>query len=255
MSKKALFFDLDDTLLWDEKSIQTALELTCQSVDNVDAKVLEDEVRKAARSHYSGYDVYSFTQMIGINPFEGLWGSFNDEGEKFQELHSIIEDYQFKTWQTALERVGITDDQLALELKDQFIQQRINSPFLFDDALPILKELSQSYTLLMLTNGAPSLQNLKLKLTPELVPYFDHIIISGDFGKGKPDVSIFVHALEVANVKKEDVLMIGDNPQTDILGANRAGIDSVWLNRFDKPTPPVQATHEIKELNDLHKLL
>lgn len=44
---------------------------------------------------------------------------------------------------------------------------------------------------------------------------------------GKPDPKIFDRALRgFENVPKEQILMVGDTLQTDILGANRAGIKS-----------------------------
>lgn len=44
---------------------------------------------------------------------------------------------------------------------------------------------------------------------------------------GKPDPKIFDRALRgFENVSKEQILMVGDTLQTDILGANRAGIKS-----------------------------
>ena len=52
--------------------------------------------------------------------------------------------------------------------------------------------------------------------------------------EGKPDPSIFEHALSLLNIEKEQALMVGDNLMTDILGAKRAGIKSVWINRHDK---------------------
>ena len=107
----------------------------------------------------------------------------------------------------------------------------------------------------MLTNGSPDLQNTKLSITPELVPYFDQIVISGDFGKGKPDPTIFEHALARMSLNKDEVLMVGDNLMTDILGANRVGIKSVWINRHDKERNEVVPTFEIKHLEELFAII
>lgn len=86
----------------------------------------------------------------------------------------------------------------------------------------------------MLTNGDPSLQKEKLAGVPELAPYFNEIVISGEFGKGKPDPSIFEHCLSLLGMTKDDAVMVGDNLNTDILGASRAGIQTVWVNRKGK---------------------
>ena len=119
----------------------------------------------------------------------------------------------------------------------------------------MLDELKGKYKLLLLTNGSPDLQNTKLTITPELVPYFDEIVISGDFGRGKPDPTIFEHALERMGLKKDEAIMVGDNLMTDILGASRAGIKSVWINRHDKERNEVVPTYEITHLEQLFPIL
>ena len=108
----------------------------------------------------------------------------------------------------------------------------------------------------MLTNGSPSLQQTKLEITSEIVPYFDHIIISGAFGKGKPDVSIFQHVLGNCGVTADEAMMVGDNLMTDILGASRVGMRSVWINRENKlPSEEVVPTYEIDHLEKLFPIL
>ncbi|MCR6111814.1 HAD family hydrolase [Bacillus sp. A301a_S52] len=255
---KAIFFDLDDTLLWDEKSVKKAFELTCQyaaSKYDLDVDALEQAVRNSAQELYSRYDTFNFTKMIGINPFEGLWGKFNDPGPQFNKMKEIVPTYRREAWTQGLKKLGIDDPLLGKELGERFPEERKKVPFLFDDALTVLGELHGKYKLLMLTNGSPELQNTKLTITPELTPYFDKIIISGEFGKGKPDRAIFDYALKVMNVSASDTLMVGDNLNTDILGANETGITSVWLNRFNKETSQIQPNYEIKELSELFPLL
>ena len=217
---------------------------------------LEAAVRAEATALYSAYATYPFTQMIGINPFEGLWGTFDDEGADFQEMKKIVPDYRREAWTKGLKKIGIDDQKLGQELADYFPEARRQSPILYEETLDVLEELKGKYELLLLTNGSPALQNIKLEITPEIAPYFDHIVISGAFGRGKPDASIFEHALSKFGYAPEDVLMVGDNPLTDILGAERVGIPSVWLNREQKaPHETVAATHEINSLTELLPLL
>jgi NagD protein len=47
---------------------------------------------------------------------------------------------------------------------------------------------------------------------------------------GKPEVYLFRKALERLGVPAHRAVMVGDNPRTDVAGARRAGICSVWLN-------------------------
>ncbi len=256
---KTIIFDLDDTLLWDKKSVKDAFEQTCQIAReryDVDPVKLEKSVRENAARIYATYPTYAFTKKIGINPFEGLWGEFSDEGGEFPALKNIVADYRKDTWTAGLKDMGIRDEALGYELGEAFPKERRKTAALFADTIQLLDTLKGDYELLLLTNGSPSLQNTKLELSPELKNYFKQIIISGDFGKGKPEPAIFEYALQLTETKnKEEVLMVGDNLNTDILGAYLTGIPSVWINRKNRKQGKVKPTYEIKSLMELIPLL
>ncbi|BAU28557.1 putative hydrolase of the HAD superfamily [Aneurinibacillus soli] len=255
---KAIIFDLDDTLLWDQKSVKEAFVATCNAAKkkyDIDPEILEEAVRKEARELYSSYETYSFTQMIGINPFEGLWGNFLDDDDNFKKLKAVVPAYRKEAWTRGLKAAGIDDPEFGYELAERFPVERRKNPFVYEETFNVLNELKGKYQLLLLTNGSPDLQNTKLEITPELVPYFDHIVISGAFGRGKPDPSIFEHALTLMSLQKDEVIMVGDNLMTDILGASRAGINSVWINRHDKERNEVIPDYEIKHLEELYSIL
>lgn len=255
---KAIFFDLDDTLLWDQKSVQAAFDATCKVAQrkyDIDPEALEEAVRKEARELYSSYETYPFTQMIGINPFEGLWGNFLDDDDNFRKMKEIVPAYRKEAWTRGLKALGIDDPDFGYELAERFPIERRNNPFVYDESFQVLDELKENYQLLLLTNGSPDLQQTKLEITPELVPYFNHIVISGGFGKGKPDPAIFEHALSRIGVKKEEAVMVGDNLMTDILGASRIGMKSIWINRHNKERNEVVPDFEITHLEELYPIL
>ncbi|HSP22531.1 MAG TPA: HAD family hydrolase [Planococcus sp. (in: firmicutes)] len=256
---KAIFFDLDDTLLWDKKSVELAFQKTCrmaESLSGTDCAGLEGAVRAEASELYASYPTYEFTKMIGINPFEGLWGTFDDEGSDFQEMKKIVPQYRRAAWIGGLKRIGIDNPALGQRLADHFPEARKQHPVLYDETMRVLEGLKGRYDLLLLTNGSPGLQNIKLEITPEISPYFAHIVISGAFGKGKPDPGIFEYALAKFGYAREDVLMVGDNLMTDIIGAEQAGIRSVWVNREGKAAhDSIKPTYEITHLEELLQLL
>ncbi|KAA0964920.1 HAD family hydrolase [Sporosarcina sp. ANT_H38] len=256
---KAIIFDLDDTLLWDKKSVEMAFRKTCEyaaQVHELDVAELEEKVRVEARKLYESYDTYEYTQMIGINPFEGLWGTFEDEGASFIKMKEIVPSYRKEAWTKGLQRIGINDEELASMLAELFPQERKKHPYLYEETFKVLDHLKDTYKLVLLTNGSPSLQHTKLEITSELVPYFDQIIISGAFGIGKPDASIFQHVLAESGVTADEAIMVGDNLMTDILGASRVGMRSVWINREDKlPSEEVVPTYEIDHLEKLYPVL
>ncbi|WP_019414729.1 HAD family hydrolase [Paenisporosarcina sp. TG20] len=256
---KAIIFDLDDTLLWDKKSVETAFQMTCQLAAKkvpIDAIQLEKAVRKEASELYASYETYAFTKMIGINPFEGLWGTFDDEGEHFQKMKEVVPTYRIEAWTRGLHRIGINDPVLGEQLAEYFPKARKDHPFIYKETFQVLERLKSLYKLVLLTNGSPTLQKTKLEITPEIAPYFTDIVISGAFGKGKPDPSIFSFALSQNNIQADEAIMVGDNLMTDILGATRAGIRSVWINREQKLLDQdVTPTYEINDLEELFPIL
>ncbi|WP_342574285.1 HAD family hydrolase [Paenibacillus sp. FSL M8-0142] len=256
----AVLFDLDDTLLWDERSVEEAFEVTAEAgaaAAGVDAKELLNAVREEARSLYASYDTFAFTQMIGINPFEGLWANFTAGSQpEFRKLQELAPMYRKESWRRGLARVGVENESLAETLAERFASERRSRPYVYEETFDVLKELQGKVQLLLLTNGSPDLQQEKLDGVPELIPYFDHIVISGDFGKGKPDVSIFQHALELLGAKPGEAVMVGDKLTTDIKGGNAAGLHTVWINRVDRPKDPaIVPEFEIKHLSELHAIL
>lgn len=254
-----IIFDLDDTLLWDKKSIQTAFDKTCEYAATkyeLDPKQLEEAVRKNARALYESYETYDYTVLIGINPFEGLWGTFDDPTDSFQKMKEIVPTYRKDAWTKGLLELGIDDAEFGYELGERFVEERKKSPFLYEDTLAVLDELKGKYQLVLLTNGSPSLQILKLTISPEIPPYFDHIIISGDFGRGKPDPSLFEYMMEKAGITAEQGIMVGDNLNTDILGSSRIGMRNVWINREGKTNETnVTPTYEVSSLTEFLELV
>lgn len=258
---KTVIFDLDDTLLWDKKSVKEAFVATCnyavEKYPELNSLELENAVRDAARELYSTYETYAFTQMIGINPFEGLWGDFTDKiNYNFRNMKEIVPGYRSAAWTNGLKALGIDDIDFGAELGELFPANRRKLPFLYDDTFTLLDELKKDYQLVLLTNGSPTLQNEKLDMTPELVAYFDYIVVSGAYGVGKPNPAIFEHCLFLTGVTKDEAIMVGDNFNTDILGSNRIGMRNVWINRENmEPNPEIPATYEIKTLTELPALI
>lgn len=94
----------------------------------------------------------------------------------------------------------------------------------------------------ILTNNLVSEQIPKLKQL-RLEQTFDVVTISEEVGAAKPDPKIFEVTLGRLELLADQVVMVGDSLETDIAGAQRVGIRSVWLNRFgDSRVAPGAAT-------------
>jgi len=261
MTIKAVLFDLDDTLLWDERSIAQAFEATCRvgaEAAGVDGRALEEAVRREARKLYESYETYAFTKMIGINPFEALWGNFTQgEHPMFRELQRLAPAYRRDAWTAGLAALGVNDPALGERLGELFPAKRRSLPLVYDETFEVLDELRGSYRLLLLTNGSPDLQQEKLDGVPELKPYFEHIVISGHFGEGKPSPRLFQFAMDKLGIAADEGVMVGDKLTTDIQGANGVGMQSVWINRHaaKRPEDAAVPSFEIASLRELPPLL
>lgn len=260
MAIKTIFFDLDNTLLSDEQAVQLAIDRTTaflvSKYPRVQAQEFEVALKNRAVMLFDTYAIYDFTVQIGISPFEALWGEFTDETLWFPELSEVVRAYRQQVWTMALADVGISDNRLAKLISLMFIVIRTENSVPYEDTYTALDALYERYQLVLLTNGAPSLQKLKLEKAPKLGKYFKKVIISGDFGQGKPAPELFNFALSRAQADRATSLMVGDQLFTDILGANTVGMKSVWINRKnDAKSEVAQPDYTVKSLTEVVGLL
>ena len=86
-----------------------------------------------------------------------------------------------------------------------------------------------------------------------LLPYFDVVVSSAAVGHRKPDPVVFDLACEEAGVAPSDAVHVGDRPDADGEGAQRAGLRPVIVDRRDAEDGcPYE---RILTLTDLPKLL
>ena len=86
-----------------------------------------------------------------------------------------------------------------------------------------------------------------------LSKYFQNIITSEVSNSVKPKKEIFDYALKKVSGKLEESIMIGDNPDADILGAINAGMDSIFVNYINAncKQKPTYIIHHLKELRSI----
>ncbi|GLW27855.1 hydrolase [Actinoplanes regularis] len=88
---------------------------------------------------------------------------------------------------------------------------------LFDDALPVLRELKSRGVRIVV------LSNIGLDIRPLLDRFgvsglLDGVLLSYEVGLVKPDPAIYARALEVLGVPGAQALMVGDSPRDDVGG-------------------------------------
>jgi putative hydrolase of the HAD superfamily len=146
---------------------------------------------------------------------------------------------------------------LCLEINDKFLDFCSSKPGVIDGAHELMDYLHQkSYRIHMCSNGFHEVQYKKLDACG-LRDYFDTIILSEDAGVNKPSPLYFDYALKMSGASREKTLMIGDNLQSDILGALNAGLDAMLFNRWaiDKKDIPQSPTFIVDNLRDIMDIL
>lgn len=131
----------------------------------------------------------------------------------------------------------------------------------YADALPALDAILEALPdarFGIITNGELELQSRKVRLIG-LADRIEHVVASGALGIAKPDPRIFLHALELFGSAPEHAVYVGDRLRVDAVGAARAGLGGVWLDR-GADAAPIDATtvpdvHRITSLEQLPALL
>lgn len=125
---------------------------------------------------------------------------------------------------------------------------------LYPNVENVLQTLSKKYKLGIIANQVLGSEE-RLK-NWGIYEYFDVIVASAEAGCAKPDLRIFEIALEKANCKPSDAVMIGDRLDNDIVPAKKLGMKTIWVKQgFAK----FQSIHQdaeqpdciIKNINDL----
>ena len=126
-----------------------------------------------------------------------------------------------------------------------------------DELLAVANSDNNSVTLFDLRNNA----NLKLaevqvqKISNAgLKGFFSKLFMAEMVGYQKPDKRFFEYAIKSVHAHKSESLMIGDDPDADIVGAAHAGIDQVYFNHGEKACF-IQPTWEIKSFGELKTFL
>jgi len=145
--------------------------------------------------------------------------------------------------------------QMCLDASDRFLDFCSSKPGLVEGARQLMDHLkARGYGLHMCSNGFHEVQYKKLRACG-LHDYFDTIVLSEDAGANKPSAQFFDYAMRQTKAEKKLTLMVGDNFQTDILGAKRYGLDVAYFNRYPEYPAEEPVTYEVSRLSALMDIL
>lgn len=120
-------------------------------------------------------------------------------------------------------------DELILQLSIDYITYLTTFNHVYEGALEILDYLKPNYELHIITNGFKEAQNKKMDGS-KMGHFFKTMTNAEVVGVKKPNPEIFKFALNEANAKPEESIMVGDSFEADVQGAMEVGLDAIFFN-------------------------
>ena len=220
-----IIFDIDNTLLDFSRSEYYALQ-------------------KVFATYGVVFNEKTFNQYKEIN--HDLW----DQLEDGKISKNVVLKERFKRF--FLANNIVVDGVLVDKQYRGFLEKRND---VMNGAMSLLTQLkSKGYTIFAGTNGVGQTQRKRLA-SANMTDLFDGLYISEEVGFEKPDVRFFDYIFNDAQLKDlSQVVMIGDSLSSDIEGASRVGIDSIWFSNGAE-TSEKKYTHKVDSLKDVLALV
>ena len=218
---KAVFFDLDGTLCDSDTAWHSAVSETFQRL----------------RKHYPNVSE------------RGLTNAWTKVLRKlFQQLNAgkcSMAEVRDSRFPSLFKELGLPEGSITEELNDFLSSHYLTGLRLYDD-VTVIEEL-HAYHVGIITNGAhddhTDSQLSKVRHLG-LSERIQSLTISGEVGIRKPKVGIFKVACERAGVSPKEAMFVGDTVESDIVGANRAGMTSVFIDRKSDVLVPKTADEQ-----------
>ncbi|SRR5579883_1440519 len=225
---KAVLFDVDDTLFDHRYSSRSALAALQQKYPSHLSMVPLDEIE----AHN-----LRILNEIHIDVLAGSLSIDNARAKRFATLLGIY-------------GMSLSPEE-SLTVGGWYRAQYEASWRATPGATMVLEALrNRGITVGVVTNNLVAEQTQKLEQCG-LAPLVDSVTISEEAGCTKPDERIFQIALERVKSAPQQALMVGDSWNNDIIGARNAGIQAIWYNCYNEPSPDVRVP-QVTSLSELH---
>ena len=229
---RAIFFDLYNTLVRFWPPLEEIQEASCRELG---LPVSKDGIRQ------------------GYLQADQFFNEENAASTLSMRSPQKRKDFFAKYEQLILKGAGLN---VSLVLASQVWELTCEIPkdlVLFDDVIPAFKVLKRRKLALgVLSNLRGDIDSLRHKLG--LDSYLSFFLTSSEAGAEKPQAPIFQAALARAEVAPAEALHVGDQYQSDVLGAKAVGIRPVLLDR-DGWHGEVEDCVRVKSLLDLDGVL
>jgi len=230
---RAMLLDLDDTIINYGGNTDAAWRTVCDdaahAVDGLDAAALLAEIHRVRTWYWSDPD-------------------------RHREGRADLRAASRRIVEQALRHLGYAGGDLAPRIAEAYRDRREAAMQLFPGALETLQRWrNRGITLGLVTNGTGADQRAKIERFA-LAPYFEHILIEGEFGCGKPDARVYRAALDGVRATPAQTWFVGDNLEWDIAAPQRLGLFTVWVDNARSGLPAEAAVRPHRIVNALAEL-
>jgi len=167
--------------------------------------------------------------LLGINNTE-FYLAYEKSRKQIKELllNTASSHSRLLYFQRTLENLGLkTKVLISLDLEQTYWRTFLNNCELFEGVLDFIHQIkSLGITIANITDLTTQIQFRKLVYFG-LDEFFDYVVTSEEAGHDKPHRKPFEIALKKLNCKPDQVWMIGDNPISDMIGAEKVGIKKI----------------------------
>ncbi len=232
--KKAVLFDLDNTLYDYEKTHKKAL--------NSVFEILKKHINISKKSFFELYKI----SRVEINRELAGSASSHNRTLYFQRL---IE----KTHNTV-------EPDLILKLYDSYWNTFLKHMSLKKDVISTFKILKKNNIKIAIVTDLTTNIQLKKLSKLKLTNFVDVLVTSEEAGSEKPNPIMFLLTLNKLNLLPSEALMVGDNIVNDIEGGNAVGLDTVLVlnnnSKFNLPDEDYKKpNYVIKNIREILKIL
>jgi len=155
----------------------------------------------------------------------------------------------------ALYRHFRLDARRDLATDTEQLWEKIATSAVYPEVPKVLSALeSRGYRLALISNADDDDPVIRALFRAEMPVSFEVVVTSQGVGAYKPDARIFEHVLQRLELGPEQVVLVGDSPTSDVIGARRVGIPAIWVNRREIDFPDGYPTPDAR-IWDLRGLL
>ncbi|MBN1330539.1 MAG: HAD family hydrolase [Candidatus Heimdallarchaeota archaeon] len=176
-----------------------------------------------------------------VNSLHSLWDShyFTEQDKLIKETgYCVDRETNARSLVTALKEFDV-----SITLKDAkkywsyMIREYSVKSKPYPDVFELLNFLTKrNIKKAIVSNGDREIISLRLE-NSKIAHHFEFVIAPcEEYPLSKPNLEIFTESLALLKTSAEKTVFVGDNPHSDISGANQAGLFSVLIDRYGKAT-------------------